>query len=47
MQSKALSAIGLLATGFVVFGGAAMADPVIPVGDEVQYTFTRLPQAIP
>jgi hypothetical protein len=44
MQSKALLAIGLLATGFVMFGGAAMADPVIPVGDEVQYTFTRLTQ---
>jgi hypothetical protein len=32
----------LLATGFVMFGGAAMADPVIPAGDDVQYTFTRL-----
>jgi hypothetical protein len=32
----------LLATGFVMLGGAAMADPTIPAGDEVEYTFTRL-----
>jgi PEP-CTERM motif len=32
----------LLAAGFVMLGGEAMADPTIPAGDEVQYTFTRL-----
>ena len=33
----------LLAAGFVMLGaGAALADPPIPVGDQVQYTFTRV-----
>jgi PEP-CTERM motif len=32
----------LLAAGFVMLGGEVMADPAIPAGDDVQYTFTRL-----
>jgi hypothetical protein len=32
----------LLAAGFGMLAAAAMADPPIPTGDEVQYTFTRL-----
>jgi len=31
----------MLAVGLAALGGAAMADPPIPAGQQVQYTFTR------
>jgi hypothetical protein len=40
MFMKKLQAL-MLAVGLATLGGAAMADPVIPAGDQVQYTFTR------